>query len=146
MGIECLYCHTNAERSIHATVPSVSTCMNCHRVVMGNNDKGKAELAKLRAAFEANKPVEWIRIHELPDHAHFNHKRHVKAGVACQTCHGPVQEMEKVYQHAPLNMGWCLDCHRGLTTPKNVLDTFYPEDQDNRGKPVAPINCATCHY
>jgi hypothetical protein len=142
MKIDCLYCHSNADKSRHATVPALNVCMNCHRVVKTDSPL----IQKITAAYNSGKPFEWVRIHELPDFAHFTHKRHVNAGVSCQTCHGPVETMEKVYQHAPLTMGWCMDCHRGATAPKNVLDHFYPEDQDNRGKPVAPTNCVTCHY
>lgn len=146
LKIPCLYCHTNAERSVHATVPGVGICMNCHRVVKTESPK----IQMIKKAFDEGKPIEWIRIHELPDHARFTHKRHVQAGVACQTCHGPIETMDegknRVEQFAPLTMGWCLDCHRGKTTPSEVLRHFYPNDPDPRGKPVAPTNCATCHY
>lgn len=144
--IPCLYCHTNAERSNHATVPGVGICMNCHRVVKPESPY----IQQIAKAYNEGKPIEWVRIHELPDHARFDHKRHVKAGVTCQTCHGPVETMDgdknRVHQFSPLTMGWCLDCHRGKTTPTEVLKKFHPDDPNPRGKPVAQTNCATCHY
>jgi len=132
----------SADKSAHASVPQVQICMNCHKVVKTDSPW----IQKLTKAYNEGIPIQWVRIHELPDHAHFVHSRHISAGVSCQTCHGPIQEMERVYQYAPLNMGWCLDCHRGKTTPRSVLSKYYPNDPDPRGKPVAPINCSTCHY
>lgn len=140
--IQCQYCHSSAEKSVHASVPSLNVCMNCHSVVKTDSPW----IQKIKAAYQEGKPIEWIRVHELPDHARFNHKRHVAAGVSCETCHGNIKEMDRVYQYAALNMGWCLDCHRGKTTPKNVLATKFPGDPDPHGKQVAPINCNTCHY
>lgn len=139
--IQCLYCHGGAEKSAHATVPALNVCMNCHRYVKTDSP----HIAKITKAYNEGKPIEWIRIHELPDFAKFNHKRHVAKGVTCQTCHGPVQEMDKVYQYAPLNMGWCVNCHRGETTPKAVLTRIYPGQKNPHG-PVASLNCTTCHY
>ncbi len=139
--IACLYCHSNAERSPHASVPSLNICMNCHSIVKANSPY----IQKMRKAFGEGKPIEWVRIHELPDFAYFPHKRHVAKGVACQTCHGPVQEMDRVYQYAPLTMGWCMECHRGQSTPKYVLENVYPQMKNPQG-PVAPVNCNTCHY
>ena len=121
--IQCQYCHANAERSNHATVPALNVCMNCHMVVATD----KPEIKKLTKAFNENTPVLWERIHMLPDHVHFNHRRHVRRGVACQECHGPVETMSKVVQHADLSMGWCVNCHRK------------PENN-------APTSCSTCHY
>lgn len=140
--IDCQYCHQNAERSFHATIPPVSTCMNCHKVVKVDSPW----IQQLAKHAEEGTPVEWVRIHELPDHAHFPHSSHVNAGVSCQTCHGPIETMDKVYQFAPLNMGWCLNCHRGDSTPKNVLQNMYPDDQDAKGRQVGPLNCVACHY
>jgi len=140
--MQCLYCHSNAERSNHATVPGVGVCMNCHRVVKTESPY----IQKIKEAYDQGRPIEWVRIHELPDHAKFPHRRHVAAGLACQTCHGPIQEMDRVYQYAPLTMGWCLDCHRGETTPRSTLARAYPDDPHPQGKPVASTNCAACHY
>lgn len=140
--IDCLYCHSNAERSQHATIPSVSTCMNCHKVVKTDSPW----IQKITQAYNEGKPIEWVRIHELPDHVRFTHERHVAAGVSCQTCHGPIETMDKVHQFGALDMGWCLDCHRGNTTPRAVAAHMRPDDPDPKGKQVAPITCATCHY
>ncbi len=106
--IPCLYCHASAERAAHAEVPGLETCMNCHSVVKTDSP----HIQKVKEHFDAKKPMEWVKVHVLPDFVRFNHKRHISAGVACQTCHGPVETMEKVYQWAGLNMGWCMDCHR----------------------------------
>lgn len=143
--IACQYCHVNAERSPHATIPPVSTCMNCHKVVK----TGSPWIQQLKKAYDEGKPIEWVRIHELPDHAHFPHHRHVNAGLACQTCHGPIQEMEEVYQYAPLNMGWCMDCHRGKTTPAPVKAKLLPGEKHTQNwveGQIASTNCASCHY
>lgn len=140
MKIDCKYCHVGVDKSPHASIPSVNVCMNCHKVVKTDSP----HIQKLTAHYNAGKPVEWVRIHELPDHAHFNHKRHVTKGVKCETCHGPIQEMDKVYQYSPLTMGWCLECHRGQTTPNYVKKLVDPENK--HPDDIAPINCATCHY
>jgi hypothetical protein len=141
LKMECRYCHTGAYKSVHATIPSLNVCMNCHSVVRLDSP----HIQNLRKHFADGKPVEWIRVHELPDHVRFNHKRHVLKGVKCETCHGDVREMDVITQQTPLNMGWCLSCHRGQTTPDYVRDLIYPGAQDKSG-PVAPFNCATCHY
>lgn len=137
--IECQYCHSAAKHSKHSGIPSLNVCMNCHKnisevaddtkVVLedGGRIVGKAELDKEIAkiydhvGWDADKleytgeqkPINWVRIHNLPDFAYFNHSQHVTvAGVKCQKCHGPVEGMEELYQHAPLTMGWCIDCHK----------------------------------
>lgn len=119
--MDCLYCHANAEISRHASVPSLNICMNCHLTVGSG-----PHIQKLRDAYNGNQPIEWVKVHMLPDFVHFNHKRHVQKGVSCQTCHGPVETMKKVKQHSDLSMGWCVTCHR--------------EPQHN-----APLDCTTCH-
>ncbi|MCP3140157.1 cytochrome c3 family protein [Pyxidicoccus xibeiensis] len=106
--LDCQYCHTGAEKSRHAGVPASSVCMNCHTQVK----KDSPEIQKVAAAVAENRPLEWVRIHRLPDHAYFNHASHVTSGLECQTCHGPVQEMVRLEQVEPMTMGWCLDCHR----------------------------------
>lgn len=138
--IPCLYCHNAAEKSRHATIPAVNVCMNCHSVVKTDSPW----IQKVRQAYAENKPIEWVRVHELPDYVYFPHKRHVGMGVACQTCHGQVQDMSRIVQNAPLTMGWCMECHRGETTPRNVLAKVYPNMKDPHGA-VAPTNCSTCH-
>lgn len=121
--MQCLYCHSSAEKSKHAGVPSLNVCMNCHLVVATD----KPEIQKLTKHYNEGTPVNWVKVHMLPDHAHFNHKRHVARNVACQECHGPVETMAKVKQVSDLSMGWCINCHRK------------PENN-------APISCTTCHY
>ncbi len=118
--IPCLYCHSNAERSTAATVPALNVCMNCHSVVAVN----KPNIIKLTEAYNSGKSIEWTRVHKLPEHAYFSHERHIMKGFACQECHGPVQEMDVIYQARRLNMGDCLSCHR-----------------QNNG----PTSCETCH-
>lgn len=139
--IACNYCHTGVEKSAHATVPALNVCMNCHTVVKGDSP----HIQKLKKAYTEGKPIEWVRIHELPDFTRFNHSRHIAKNVSCETCHGKVQEMDVVYQAKPLTMGWCINCHRGEIAPKNVLATVYPGVKDPKG-PVAPTSCSTCHY
>ena len=148
--IACLYCHSNALDSKHATVPPLNVCMNCHAAINdythgpklyredGTEVDGTAEIQKLysytgydpktsRYNTAEAKPVEWIKIHNLPDHVFFSHAQHTKAGkVQCQTCHGPIQEMNEVKQFAPLSMGWCIGCHR--TTKVN-----FPDSTGNNG-------------
>ena len=124
-GIDCNYCHHTARDSKHAGIPSLNVCMNCHTYINEGSLTGKEEINKIYAAigFDPNtrtyiadyeeKPIEWVRIHNLPDLAYFNHSQHVNvAGVDCQTCHGPIEEMDEVYQYSKLSMGWCINCHR----------------------------------
>lgn len=148
--ISCLYCHSNALDSKHATVPPLNVCMNCHAAINdythgpklyredGSEVDGTAEIQKLysytgydpaKGVYNtaSAKPVEWIKIHNLPDHVFFSHAQHTKAGqVQCQTCHGPITEMDEVKQFAPLSMGWCINCHR--TTKVN-----FPDSAGNNG-------------
>jgi len=134
LGIDCQYCHFNAERGKHAGAPPVSVCLGCHAPDKGAAGQDRPGVQKLlaltvdnetgsyadaddldggdRETLEAGGVIHWNRVHKLPDHAYFSHEWHVKADVACQTCHGPIETMEVVYQHAPLEMGWCIDCHR----------------------------------
>jgi mono/diheme cytochrome c family protein len=146
--INCLYCHSAATESRHATIPSINVCMNCHQVVHtyekgpklytedGQEIDGTAEINKLFAAAGFTpgpgakwdptkaKPVDWIKVHNLPDHVYFNHAQHVTAGkVACQTCHGNIQDMDVVKQSSELSMGWCINCHR-----ETKVDFFNSKD------------------
>lgn len=139
--IPCLYCHGGAEKSVHASVPAMNVCMNCHSVVKTDSPY----IQKLRKLYQEGKPIKWIRVHELPDYVYFPHKRHVAKGVACETCHGNVAKMERIEQQQPLTMGWCMECHRGQTTPRDVLLKVYPHMKNPHG-PVAPVNCSTCHH
>jgi hypothetical protein len=106
--IPCMYCHMEARRSISAGVPSVNKCVSCHQVIV----KERPQIRKVMHYWENREPIPWIKVHDLPDFVHFPHKRHVAAGVKCQTCHGPVETMATVTRVAPLTMGWCLECHR----------------------------------
>jgi hypothetical protein len=108
LGLDCRYCHSQVEISPAANIPSVQTCMNCHRIIGQDNEK----LLPLRESWASGKPIQWVRVHKLPDYVYFNHSAHLRAGVGCVSCHGNIAEMEKVMQVKPLSMGWCLDCHR----------------------------------
>jgi hypothetical protein len=119
MGIDCRYCHTSVEESAFANIPPTKTCMNCHSQIWAT----APILEPVRASFRNNTPLQWNRVHDLPDFVYFNHSIHVKQGVGCATCHGPVDKMPLVYQQAPLTMRWCLDCHRN---PQNYIR---PRDQ-----------------
>lgn len=138
--IPCMYCHSGAEKSRHALIPSLNVCMNCHSVVKTDSPY----IQKVRKAYAEGKPIQWVRVHELPDYVYFAHKRHVAMGVRCETCHGKVQEMDRIEQKGALTMGWCIECHRGQTTPAEVLAKVYPHMINPRG-PVAPTSCNTCH-
>jgi hypothetical protein len=107
-GIECLYCHSDAEHSASAGVPSSELCMGCHSQVWNRSPL----LAPVRASFFNDKPIAWNRVHDLPDFVYFNHSVHVRGGVQCQQCHGDVAEMPLVHKEHSLSMGFCLDCHR----------------------------------
>ncbi len=161
--IECKYCHSGAAKGKQATIPSINVCMNCHSQIKQGTNTGEGEISKIYAAagfdpltstYSGNtKPIEWVRIHNLPDLAYFNHAQHVNvAGVVCQTCHGPIQEMDVVKQYALLTMGWCIDCHR--KTDLNTKGNAYYDNlieihnskkamkvEDNGG-----LECAKCHY
>jgi len=166
--IDCQYCHTGAEKSRHAVIPSVAVCMNCHKYVQEGPKHGKTEIAKIyehsgwdpvSGSFKnAPKPIQWVKIHNLPDHVYFNHSQHVKVGgIACQTCHGNVEEMEVVKQFAPLSMGWCINCHRQTDVQfanndyYSIFEKFHDEIKkgERASVTVADIGgteCAKCHY
>lgn len=108
LGIDCRYCHTSVEQSAFAGIPPTQTCMNCHNQIWTNADL----LEPVRSSYANNVPIEWNRVHDLPDFVFFNHSVHVAKGVACVTCHGQVDRMPLMFQQASLQMEWCLDCHR----------------------------------
>ena len=111
--IDCLYCHSNADEGKSAGIPSAGLCMNCHQVVRNGSNSGQFEIAKVVDAYENNKDIEWVRIHNLPDHVFFSHAQHVNVGQRdCQECHGDVENMHILKQENDLSMGWCLDCHK----------------------------------
>ena len=140
MKIECLYCHTEAERGAQATVPALSTCMNCHKEVQPKDEHGelKHSIATLLEHWEQDKPVVWNKVHDLADFAYFNHSRHVTSGIECQECHGPVETMERVRRQYGQKMSWCLDCHKQEPAEEPAA---YAATWTTR----APINCSTCH-
>jgi mono/diheme cytochrome c family protein len=183
--ISCLYCHGGATEGKHANIPSVNTCMNCHMTINeytgdplkkenGDALDGTGEIKRLyeyagwdpetRQYSNPGKPVEWIKIHSLPDHVYFNHSQHVVAGkVQCQTCHGEIQKMDEVYQFSDLSMGWCVNCHREtkvdfLDSAGNKGNKFYSmyERYHNEIKSkqrdsitvsdIGGIECQKCHY
>jgi hypothetical protein len=131
MKIDCQYCHTGVEKSRHAMVPPVSTCMNCHTIAR----KDRPEIQKLTAYNNEGKALHWKRIHKVPDYAYFNHSVHVNKGIDCVNCHGDVNRMEVVSQVNSFTMAACLDCHR------NAHDKLSNLEGINKG----PDNCWTCH-
>ncbi len=154
LGMDCRYCHTSVEKSHEAIIPPTETCMNCHSVV----DVESEELALVRESWETGKPIEWIRVHMLPDYAYFDHSVHVNAGVGCVSCHGRVDQMEVVMQIEPLSMSWCLDCHRNPgphIRPLNQVTNMAwvpPEGHDLlvekyiKDKNISPPeDCTACH-
>ncbi len=149
--INCNYCHTGVYKAKSANIPSVNICMNCHNTIKTESP----EIQKLYSAVENNKPIEWVRIHNLPDLAYFNHSQHVNVGgVECQTCHGQIQEMEVVYQHAELTMGWCINCHRETeinAEGNEYYDKLVKLHNANTGEPfrvkdIGGLECSKCHY
>lgn len=163
--IDCKYCHTGALKGKQANIPSANICMNCHKSVTSGTNTGTAEIAKIYKAVGYDpgtasytgeqQPIEWVRIHNLPDLAYFNHSQHVKvAGVECQTCHGEIQEMDVVKQHANLTMGWCIDCHRktDVNTAGNAYyDKLVELHQTSNGskmkvEDIGGLECSKCHY
>jgi hypothetical protein len=152
MGMDCRYCHNTVEQAAHASTPPSETCMNCHARVRTTS----AKLELLRESFKAEKPIEWTKVHDLPDYVYFNHSAHVTRGVGCVTCHGRVDQMEEVFQKNSLSMGWCLDCHRNpepnLRPPTEVTNMTYTQPSATFGKEFReknhinpPTDCSACH-
>jgi hypothetical protein len=108
LKMDCRYCHSTVEKTAFAASPSTQVCMNCHAAVKSESEL----LAKMRTSYSEGRSIDWIKIHDLPDFAYFNHSAHVNKGVACVTCHGRIDQMEVVHQSEPISMGWCLNCHR----------------------------------
>jgi menaquinone reductase, multiheme cytochrome c subunit len=153
LAIDCRYCHNTVEHAAHASIPPTATCMACHSMVLTESPN----LALVRESYESGESIEWQRVHDLPDYAYFDHSAHVLRGIGCASCHGPVDKMEKVWQHEPLSMGWCLDCHREPELHLRPLDqitnmAWAPENQLEIGRQIAreleirpSQNCSTCH-
>lgn len=112
LGLDCTYCHTNVAEAPHANIPATNVCMNCHDPAKGNIKGDSPLLAPLREASKTGMPINWVRVHKLPDYVYFNHQIHVNRGVGCVECHGRVDQMPEVREVQPLSMSWCLDCHR----------------------------------
>jgi mono/diheme cytochrome c family protein len=153
--IDCKYCHTGVMKGKSATIPSVNVCWNCHNQIREGSLTGQNEIAKIVKAYETNTPIEWVRIHNLPDLAYFNHAQHVNVGgQECQTCHGPVETMDVVRQHSLLTMGWCIDCHR--KTDVNAKGNKYYDNlvelhaASKKGamkvEDIGGLECSKCHY
>src|SRR5438876_9212241 len=132
-GIDCRYCHTSVEQSSFAGIPPTKTCMNCHREIW----KDSPMLAAVRESYRSGRPLEWIRVHDLPDFVYFDHSIHVAKGVGCASCHGRVDRMPLIYQENSLQMRWCLECHRNpakYVRPKDqVFNMAYERPADDPG-------------
>lgn len=168
--INCVYCHSSAEKGKHSGIPSVNVCMNCHKGIQEGKRWGTEEIAKIYEAAGWNvdeqkydkpeKPVKWIKIHNLPDHVYFNHSQHVVVGqVECQTCHGEVQTFDyPMHQEAPLTMGWCINCHRETEVKmagngyyeevhKELMERYKMEGLEKfTVEHIGGLECAKCHY
>ncbi len=165
-GIDCNYCHSSARKSKHSGIPSANVCMNCHANIVEGPVHGTKEIAKIYKAVGYDvdsrtyiegyeqQPIKWVRIHNLPDLAYFNHSQHVVAGnIDCQECHGPIEEMDVVHQQEKLTMGWCINCHRDT---KIDLDNPYYHDYndwvekhkkaDLTVENIGGLECGKCHY
>ena len=156
-GIDCRYCHTSVESSAYAGIPPTRTCMNCHSVLF--NNVGYLEV--IRESYRTDESIHWTKVHRLADFVYFNHSIHINKGIGCSSCHGPVNQMPLIYQAAPLNMNWCLDCHRNPQAnlrPKDQIfnmDWKAPANQDEMGRQLAAeyklrttvelTSCSTCH-
>jgi hypothetical protein len=185
LKVDCKYCHSTVEESKQASIPALNTCMNCHKGVQLTdkyNGEISPEIKKIYAALDYNpeakpgeeygnnpKPIKWVRIHNLPDHAYFNHAQHVKVGKQnCQTCHGAIEKMEVVQQHSSLQMGWCIDCHRSAQVDV-ANNNYYKALHEKAAKDIASnkskskyfaadgkvkltpamnggLECSKCHY
>lgn len=155
LGIDCRYCHGPVERGARATIPPTDTCMNCHSTIAPDLET----TALIRESHASGEPIDWIRVHDLPDYAYFNHASHVSKGVGCASCHGPVDQMEVVTQVETLSMSWCLDCHRDPgpnLRPEGTItqmDWTPPEENAAEFESVlvrkwnikASTDCSTCH-
>lgn len=156
LGIDCRYCHTAVETSASAGIPPTSTCYNCHKLIWNEAPM----LEPVRSSYRTGQPLEWNKVHDLPDFTYFNHSIHVAKGIGCATCHGPVHEMRLMRSAQPIQMRWCLDCHRNpekYIRPKEEIYnmTWKAKDQETLGRelvekygvrpPAQITSCGTCH-
>ena len=154
LGMDCRYCHTGVEVSAVAMVPPTQTCMNCHTMILPESEL----LAPIRESWNTGKPVECVRVHNIPDYAYFNHSAHLKVGIGCESCHGNIASMAIVRQTQPLSMRWCLDCHKdpsdhlrplsdvtkmNWVAPANQKEFAAKVIAEKRLNP--PIDCSGCH-
>ena len=151
LGMNCVYCHFAANKSPDPGMPAVSTCMGCHITVGPKRPDGTARrgIDTLQAYWNRKQPIPWVRIHKVPDYVYFPHMRHVNAGVTCQACHGPVQDMNVVYQAESLNMGWCVRCHvNGYDAAEGQRAAgIEPTREQLDARPKrARYDCSVCHY
>jgi len=157
-GTDCIYCHSSAPYSKSAGIPPVNVCMNCHLIVRNGTRSGSIEISKVIKAYDEKVPIRWVKVYNLPDHVFFSHAQHVGAGgVACETCHGKVQENDVITQVTDLSMGWCIECHRTtkVNFQGNLFYTDYRELADKLKKGeidsvtvdmIGGIECMKCHY
>jgi len=151
LGIDCRYCHNTVEQAGHAAIPPTATCMNCHSMIHTESEK----LELVRESYESGDAIPWVRVHDLPDYAYFNHAAHLAAGVGCSSCHGRIDRMEVVHQDQPLSMGWCLDCHRNpephIRPQSEITNMDWELDAELGAQLLAERNiepkqnCSTCH-
>ena len=156
LGISCQYCHTSVEQSAFAGIPPTHTCMTCHSQIWNTSPM----LQPVRTSYQTRIPLEWVRVHDLPDFAYFNHSIHVRQGIGCQTCHGPVNKMPLTWRTNTLQMQWCLDCHRNpekyIRPREEVYNMDYvpPKDQLTLGSELVQkyhvhkkqlTDCSICH-
>ena len=154
IGLDCRHCHTSVEESAFAGLPPTKTCMTCHSQVWADSPM----LEPVRASFQKDEPLEWTRVHDLPDFVYFNHSIHVKKGVGCVNCHGQVDQMPLVWKRQTLQMEWCLDCHRHpegrLRPPEEVFNMAWQPQEDQsvlgaalvrKNKVRNPTSCSDCH-
>ena len=121
-GIDCQYCHADARRGVYAGLPSVQRCVGCHKLVAA---QGNPEVQKVVEHWNTKQPIPWVRVHKVPGFVEFQHRRHIEVGLACQTCHGPVETMQRIAQVAPLTMGWCISCHAEKKGPLDCVDCHH---------------------
>ena len=150
LGIDCRYCHANIERSQEAMIPPTQACMGCHAIVKKDSPK----LAALRASWNGDRPVEWVRVHRVADYVYFDHSVHLAASVGCVTCHGRIDQMDVVRQDKPLNMAWCIECHRNpgpnLRPKDQITNMTWTPSADEAAQYAeatlrGPEHCSGCH-
>lgn len=156
--IDCIYCHSFASDGKYAGIPSTELCMNCHSVIKEGANTGKTEINKIFESRKSQKPIEWIRVYNMPDHVYFNHATHVNLGkMDCTECHGNVEDMDRIVQVKDLSMGWCIDCHREKNVEFKKNDfyknykTFHQQIKSGQRNSVSVediggLDCSVCHY